>query len=62
MDSLERRQLHLQEEIARNTERIADALEDLLKMHKRAQHCYIVHTDEQFNATIDIKKEETNND
>ena len=51
MDSLERRRLHLQEEIARNTERIADALEDLLKIHKFAQSSYI-HT----------TKEETNND
>lgn len=62
MDSLERRQLHLQEEIAQNLGKIADSLDELLKIHKRTKHCYIVHTDESFNATIDIKKEETNND
>jgi hypothetical protein len=62
MDSLERRKLILQESIAQNLAKIADSLDDLLKIHKRAQHCYIVHTDEQFNATIDIKKEDTNND
>lgn len=51
MDSLERRQLHLQEEIARNTERIADAIEDLMKIYKFTQSSY-----------IRITKEETEND
>jgi len=56
MDSLERRKLHLQEQIADNLEKIADSLEALLKIHKRTQHMYIVHTDEEFDATIDITK------
>ena len=56
MDSLERRKLQLQEKTVDALERIADSLDSLLKMQKRAQHAYIVHTDEEFDVTIDINK------
>ena len=62
MAQIEYQILRTQEKIERDLDRIADSLEDLLRIHKRTQHCYVVHPDETFNATIDITKEETEND
>ena len=56
MDSLERRKLHLQEEISQSLKRIADSLDKLFK------YGFTVSTDVQNDTTIDMTEEETNND